>query len=268
MLVKAGASPHAPLPAYIAVGFQGLMGALIFQIFKSSAFAIIIYTLIAMLESALQKLLLMTFIYGKAIWEAFDVFSQSVLSSFHLQLYGTASQWAVSIYLGIYVFAGLLIGYRLTGFDKRKSYYLNLWKKKEAISFDQFAIKSWGVDKTKHLFWLIYLSIVVGMSMSLALLGEHKHDLFYVVFRSMAAIFLVFWVINPLFNWWIKRKSKSNQFKTEIQLISDQFSQLKFDYSKAVTLVPGSVWCPLKYFRAMEMLIALKLHEPHQSEES
>ena len=77
ILVKAMASPHSPPMAYIAVGFQGLAGACIYSI----GFNRITCTLfggIALFESAIQKFLTTTLIFGKSIWEALDGFFNSI----------------------------------------------------------------------------------------------------------------------------------------------------------------------------------------------
>ncbi len=260
ILVKAGASPHAPLPAYLAVAFQGFFGALIFQFLGRSHLAVIFFALIAMLESALQKLILMSVLYGRALWEAFDIFTSSVLHSFHLELYGTASQWAIALYLGIYFCFGLFLGYRLIGFDRRKDYYMELWKGQSTQKTESLNIKIGQPRRSKHLFWLIYLFVIFGMSVTLALLGDNKHNVFYIVFRSLAAIVVVFGVVNPLFSSWINKKSSNSALKDEIEVVSLQFGKLKLEFARAISLLPGSLWCPMKYFRAMEMLITLKLH--------
>lgn len=264
ILVKAGASPHSPLPAYIAVAFQGFLGAAIFQWLPQSNIAVISYATLAMLESAIQKLLIMTLLYGNALWDAFNIFTISVLDSFHLNVHGTATQWAVAIYVGLYVVWGLFLGYRMATFDHRIADYMRLWKDPEKALIAEIPMKTWETGKGKHIFWLLYLFMVVSMVMTLAMLGGKKYDLFYVVFRSMAAIFVVFWVVNPLFKWWLSRASQQHSLKQEIQHINKEFAQLRGEYGRATALIPGSIWCPWKYFKAMEALIALKVSQnPH-----
>src|SRR4051812_36078262 len=64
MLVKVAVSPHSPWPAYIAVGFQGLAGALIYRMIPLYALAAPVFGFLALVESALQKFLLTTIIFG------------------------------------------------------------------------------------------------------------------------------------------------------------------------------------------------------------
>src|SRR6186997_1280424 len=61
-------SPQAPPPAYIAVFFQGMLGELLFfnrRFFKLSC---ILLGIIALLESGLQRILVLTIVYGNDVW--------------------------------------------------------------------------------------------------------------------------------------------------------------------------------------------------------
>lgn len=259
LLVKAGASPHAPLPAYLAVAFQGVLGAFIFQCFRFNHVSVVVFALFAMLESGLQKLLLMTLLYGKSLWVAFDVFIESVLKSFHLQSDTTGSQLIVGIYIGIYAFWGVYLGIRLATFSQRAGVYVQRWKASSVLEISTDLTSAWNLKRNRNVFWFIYFGIILLMCFVLIGFGEQKYDLFYVVFRSMAAIFVVFWIVNPLFSYWIKKKANSGSVKLQIQAISNQFVFLQNDYFRALQIVGGRAWHPLRYFRAMEMLIAVTL---------
>ncbi len=248
LMVKAGASPHAPLPAYIAVAFQGLLGALIFQWFRFYRISVVLFALLAMLESGLQKLLLLTLFYGKSLWVALDVFIESVLKSFHLQSDTTGSQLIVVIYISIYAFWGLYLGIRLATFSKRADAYVKLWKASPVLEISSNLSSVWNVKRNRNLFWLIYLAIILVMCFVLISFGKQKYDLFYVVFRSMAAIFVVFWIVNPLFSYWIKRKANSGSIKLQIQAISNQFVFLQNDYFRALQIIGGPRWQPVTVF--------------------
>lgn len=265
LLVKAGASPHSPLPAYLAVAFQGVLGALIFQLFKFCRASVILFSLIAMLESGFQKLILMTILYGKSLWTAIDVFTESVLNSFHLNSQTSGSEWIIGIYIGIYTVWGLYLGYRLSTFNSRSQGYLSLWKSSSDNIANTSESVAWNTQRNRNVFWLVYFGILLIMSLILITLGDEKHDLFYVAFRSMSAIFIVFWVINPLFTYWIKKKSAAISLKSQIKEISNQFAFLQQDYFKALHLVGGYTWLPLRYFRAMELLISIKISQENES---
>ena len=112
LLVKAAASPHTPLPAYVAVSFQGLAGALLFGCLPSVRWGALLLGLLALLQGAVQKLLVMTILYGKSLWEAVDSVGQWILTKMGQGAGGhSPTFWFLVIYLGYYTIAGLITGW-------------------------------------------------------------------------------------------------------------------------------------------------------------
>jgi hypothetical protein len=67
-------SPQAGFPAYIAVFFQGLMGELFFWNRKYFRLSCFLFASIALIESGLQRILVLTMIYGNDLWTAVNAF--------------------------------------------------------------------------------------------------------------------------------------------------------------------------------------------------
>jgi hypothetical protein len=114
LIVKAIVSPHSPLPAYFAVGFQGLAGALLFGFISSHRLAALILGIVGLSESALQKIITLTLIYGTSLWESIDLFFNYVLQAFGLSNQAGSfpgSDVLIALYLGLYLLAGILVGY-------------------------------------------------------------------------------------------------------------------------------------------------------------
>lgn len=111
VLVKAAASPHTPLPAYLAVMFQGLVGAALFGILPWPRVAALLLSVLAFWEGAVQKLLVMTLLYGKPFWEAIDLVGHRVLQPFGAVAPGTPTKWFLLIYGAYYTLGGLLTGW-------------------------------------------------------------------------------------------------------------------------------------------------------------
>ena len=63
LLIKGMVSPHAPITAYIAVGFQGFSGALFFFLVPKPWLAAVLLGFFAMAESAMQKILVLTIVF-------------------------------------------------------------------------------------------------------------------------------------------------------------------------------------------------------------
>lgn len=112
LLVKAAASPHTPLPAYASVAFQGLAGALLFGTLPSVRLGAMGLGLLALWQGAVQKLLVMTILYGKSLWNSVDAVGRWILEKMGggpEQLSPTG--WFLFFYLGYYTVAGLATGW-------------------------------------------------------------------------------------------------------------------------------------------------------------
>jgi hypothetical protein len=110
LIVKAMVSPHTPFPAYIAVSFQALLGYGLFRLINVNFFSIILLSTIAMLESAIQKLLILTLFFGKSLWKAMDNMIEYVASQFGFAAIN-GSYWIVGIYLLLYLTGGFFIAW-------------------------------------------------------------------------------------------------------------------------------------------------------------
>ena len=108
LIVKAMAAPFTPVTAYIAVSFQALLGFAIFSLLRVNYISIVLLSIVAMLESAMQKLLVLTLFFGESLWRAMDkmvAFASTQLGNTVLN----GSNWIVGIYLFIYFIGGFVI---------------------------------------------------------------------------------------------------------------------------------------------------------------
>lgn len=112
LLIKAAASPHTPLPAYASVTFQGMAGAVLFGLLPSVRFGALVLGLLALWQGAVQKLLVMTILYGRSLWESVDAVGRWILEQMGSGA-GTVSPtgWFLLMYLGYYTMAGLVTGW-------------------------------------------------------------------------------------------------------------------------------------------------------------
>lgn len=111
IMVKAAVSPHSPPPAYIAVAFQGLMGALLFRLMPSFRITPVLLGIITMVESALQKIIIATLIFGNALWQAVDKFFQGLLRELALPDHTPFSLWIIVAYASVYAVWGAILGW-------------------------------------------------------------------------------------------------------------------------------------------------------------
>lgn len=114
LIVKATVSPHTPLNAYFAVTMQGILGLLLFRSFKYFTLSAIVLGFLTMLQSALQRIIVLTIIFGKNLWDSIDIFGNYLIEQItFLDPYLSdlnISSWLIFTYVTIHLIAGILIG--------------------------------------------------------------------------------------------------------------------------------------------------------------
>lgn len=112
ILIKAVVSPYTPLAAYLAVSIQGILGYLFFLQIKYFRTSALLLGTITVLFSGLQKIILLTILFGNTLWKSINIFikqvSKEIFSIDNPDInYGYL---LVSIYLFIHLAAGIFIG--------------------------------------------------------------------------------------------------------------------------------------------------------------
>ena len=107
MLMKFSLSPHSPFPAYLAVLFQGISGEFLLRGRRFFLLKCLVFGFLGMMESALQRLLVLVFLSGTEIWEALDVWISKVSSGLGPEKF---SHWLAMAYLLVHALAGLVLG--------------------------------------------------------------------------------------------------------------------------------------------------------------
>ncbi|MCW5519615.1 hypothetical protein J1N09_07185 [Aureitalea sp. L0-47] len=110
LLVKLSVSPHSPVTSYLAVSFQAFMGMLLYSLFKVNKITVLVLGLLTFLESALQKLLTLTIIYGESLWDAVDVYGSWVGQKVSFLDPVLSSRTLIWSYVIFYAIAGIFMG--------------------------------------------------------------------------------------------------------------------------------------------------------------
>ena len=123
-------SPQAPPPAYIAVFFQGLLGELLFWNRRNFRLCCILLGFFSLLESGLQRILVLTIIYGNDIWQVVNEFFDKLTAKPGNTNY---SLWIGSVYVGIHIIVGIMVGwwassipYKIGRWDSEERYRIKL----------------------------------------------------------------------------------------------------------------------------------------------
>jgi hypothetical protein len=231
LIAKATVSPHSPPPAYLAVAFQGLLGALMYAGIRNFTLASLLLAMVAMLESAMQKLIVLTLVYGKSIWVALNQFYGNIASDFSLPASSGFSYWLIGLYLLLYAAWGLLVGLFIAKLprliDTHADTILQYYKQYRDTGTPPEVKTPQQKKKIRFLgFALILLFIIVVFVFS----NQYKsYALLYVVVRSLAAIFLLFFVLRPVLTLLLQRwlKSRDEQTRQEAAEIIGMMPSLR-----------------------------------------
>ncbi len=111
-IIKAAISPNSPLSAYAGVAVDGISGYLYYNFIPSKRLASILFGLTTMFYSAFQRIFTLTVIFGFALWESIDSFTDYVIANvFHLHSVSfSLSQLLIAFYVLLHLSAGIYFG--------------------------------------------------------------------------------------------------------------------------------------------------------------
>ena len=110
IVVKFLVSPYTPITAAIAVFAQGLLGELFFSSQRFRKILIPAFSIFIQFITAVQKILIVTILFGQNFWIAVDDLANSILNQFTKVERIEFSYLIIVIYIAVHVVAGLLVG--------------------------------------------------------------------------------------------------------------------------------------------------------------
>ena len=114
LLIKAIASPHSPIGAYIAVSFQGIVGLWIYNSIFST-FRLYLFNCIAQVETALQRIIGIAFTFGFIPYLVLQTHQKNELISW-FQSYNVAHYTYILslLYIALHACAGIVFPYMIS----------------------------------------------------------------------------------------------------------------------------------------------------------
>lgn len=231
LIVKAIASPHSPINAYFAVIFQGLVGFLLFRLIRNLKIAAFLLAMLALLEGAVQKILVLTIIYGQSLWKAIDVFFDFVLKKFGLtESLISMSNLIIGLYFAIHLIGGILVGWLSMKFLKLME---NLPERLNQLPELNWQPREQQVNKPKSKYKK-FLKLVLLMLFVIASLTFFSSDNGFVkglivFFRVFALIILWYLFLGPFLlnrlHHFLSKKSK--RYSQEVDSIHNLLPVLK-----------------------------------------
>jgi hypothetical protein len=211
-------SPQTPPTAYIAVFFQGAIGQLLFYNLKNYKLSCMFLGVLALVESALQRIIVLTLIYGATFWKAINEFinkltHQKVITNYSLLIAGG--------YILFHILFGLMIGAFAAKIVKRSekwkllnhSFVIDLANKNEEV----FLPHKSSAKKAKPIFIIIWLAFILLFFQSYFKIGApllpSKMPL-QIIVRSVIIVLTWYLFISPLLikamrRWLLNQKQKA-----------------------------------------------------------
>jgi hypothetical protein len=242
VLVKVIISPNTPLNAHFAVLVQGLLGQLLFFTKQFPRTSSLLLGILASSYSAVQKVIVLTIVFGFTLWESLDQFGESIVKIFFPNSQGIKlSLWIIGIYSIIHLIGGIIAGI-IAGRLPEWMIKFIVENEKEIKSFSLVEIeeknnKSKG--KGKRRWWkrpsgilILFFSIVFALlTYIFPFFGKNKiSEIIIMIIRSVLIVFLWFTFAAPyllkLFRKFVEKKK--NIYTTEINNAILLFPKLRY----------------------------------------
>jgi hypothetical protein len=211
-------SPQSPLPAYFAVFFQGAIAEILFFRRINYKLSCYVFAIIALFESAVQRIFVLTILYGEELWKAINDFINGFTGK------GVNySYLLISIYLAIHLVVGLLVGI----FSAKLPRKIIEWKT-NGLPVEPMEPKTKQPSPRKKRFSPFLLVSILILLLLLAWSFAFPWNNFVAVNRVIqmlirSCIILICWllVLQPLLalalkKWLMKEKRRSHQVVTGI----------------------------------------------------
>ncbi|WP_452225174.1 hypothetical protein [Lacinutrix chionoecetis] len=231
LIIKMAVSPYSPLTAYISVSFQAVLGAFLFSNFSWKGATLIVYGMVTFLQSALQKLLKLTIVYGTEFWEAINIYGAWIQEKINYITQTSATAVLITIYLLVYAVGGLLAGLFIKSMIKIISeieiadFYLTPSELSTKTKQSKRKIKSKVIW-----IWLITVAVIVlaFTVFTNALFGWQKAV--YIILRSFLVLMLWYLVLGPFVLKLIRKylDKKESKYQNDISNAMDLFPYFRY----------------------------------------
>ena len=219
MAVKLVLSPQSPLTAYVAMLFQGGVAYLLFGWIPSFRLAAILFSVLALVETALQKVLVLYLFFGADFWTTVSDWVNDLHVQFGFLPLGLRG--IVWTYLLLYFLVGLAIGYWFGFWPDR------IKKKKDTLVLAFRQQKQHALSEetspryTRFRFWLFFLLVALVISLFVLPYSLLTTTLVRVIIFSLAVYFLT----PPVLRWLTRLLSAKVQQNITLRLIDSMQEQ-------------------------------------------
>lgn len=238
ILIKAVVSPHSPLTAYLAVSLQGILGFVIFSTIKVYKFSALLLGVLVLFLSGIQKIVVLTILFGNTLWETLDIFikqvSMEILSVDHPEInYGYL---IIGAYILLHLLAGLFIGIYAGKLPQKMIYYENHIPAFIANNGNEGIPRK---EKRKRRRWILRPTgiFIIALSIGVIVISYLSPELeesvaisvVIMLIRSLAITFVWFILLAPIAKKIIQKllTKRKSEYSKDLEEIISMFPRFK-----------------------------------------
>jgi len=211
LLVKVAVSPHTPLNAYLAVSLQGLIGEILFSSKKYFKIRSISLGIITLFLSGIQRIVVVTILYGENLWDSIDLFGNYVIQQLPFITNNTSSigvsYWLIGIYIGLHLMIGFIIGI----FAGKAPQHLSNPDENSMLSLEKIKVSNnfQNLKKRKSKFWLkkpssigilLLVSLIIVLTYVFPQFSETEAlKAIIMILRSIFIMLIWYLIVGPFF---------------------------------------------------------------------
>ncbi|MCX7798426.1 MAG: hypothetical protein N2249_07365 [Melioribacter sp.] len=241
ILVKAVVSPYSSFSSYFAVAIQGLMGYLLFNNIKNIKLASTLLGFFSETFSAIQKILVLTILFGFTLWEAIDSFTHFIFNQIGVERYFypfSLSIFSIMFYIAIHMIAGIFIGSKVIKIpewiesrtDIVYPLYSSMYYKKDAFKLNLKKKKKRWWKRPSGIIVISFSMLYMVLSFFSKELGPSKSfEILMMLIRSVIITVIWFSVISPFIEKKFSKFLEKNKFEhaSEVNKIIVMFPSIK-----------------------------------------
>jgi len=239
VIVKFVVAPYTPINAYFSVFVEAIFGFLLFSFVGYYKIAAILLGIFSLLFSALQKVFILTIVFGNTLWESIDIFSNFIIKQFFLEdgISLSFSYLLIGIYITIHVTGGIItgiIGGKLPLWIENFSGeidYSNISNDLESDSNNKKKRRRKGWFQKKTGIALILFSTVLILLSYISPEMEKNLALRIIVMFIRSILITLFWfvIVSPLAMKLLQKflNNKKSTYSTEVENIVELIPHMK-----------------------------------------
>lgn len=241
ILVKAVVSPYSSFSSYFAIALQGTIGYFLFKHIKNLKVASILLGFLSETFSAVQKILVLTILFGLTFWETIDSFTHYIFNQIGVEKYFypfSLSIFSVMFYIIIHMIAGIYIGSKVIKIpewiesrtDIVYPLYSSMFYGKDAFKLNLKKKKKRWWKKPSGIIMILFSLLYMILSYFSKELGPGKsYEILMMLIRSIIITFIWFSIISPYIERKFSKFLEKNKFDhaPEINKIIVLFPSIK-----------------------------------------